>query len=140
MINLLVKNPTPLLFAIAGTGFLFGRIKVGGFSLGVAASGTFAGGLTNTPALAGVLEFLQHHRSASELAASGNAPVVGYSLAYPFGVLIPLGATYWLFHSRRSGPSVIDREAARRDAGEPIVCKTVRVRSDGLACPGDLMS
>lgn len=222
MIDLLVKNPTLLLFAIAGTGFLFGRIRVGGFSLGVAAvlfagigfgavdgrlridesvwtlglavfvytvglasgptfvaairrrglsanaaslagivagaaaavaighavlglsgattSGTFAGGLTNTPALAGVLEFLQHHRSASELAASGPAPVVGYSLAYPFGVLIPLGATYWLFHSRRSGPSVSDREAARRDAGEPIVCKTVRVRSDGLASLGDLMS
>ena len=163
MINLLVSNPTLLLFAIAGTGFLFGRIKIRGFSLGVAAvlfagiafgatdkrleinesiwtlglavfvytvglasepsfvaairrrglsanaaslggiaagaiavvglghavlglsgptaSGTFAGGLTNTPALAGVLEYLQHHLGAAQFAVSGNAPVVGYSLA-----------------------------------------------------------
>ena len=220
MINLLVSNPTLLLFAIAGTGFFVGRINIGGFSLGVAAvlfaglafgavdgrlvvnesiwtlglavfvytvglasgpsfvaairrrglsanaaslggivagaaavvgighgalglsgataSGTFAGGLTNTPALAGVLEYLQHHLGASQFVVSGNAPVVGYSLAYPFGVLVPLAATYWLFHSRAHGPSVSDREAVKREAGEPIVCHTVRVRADGLPCLGDL--
>jgi putative transport protein len=222
MIDLPVKNPTLLLFAVAGTGFLIGRLRVRGFSLGVAAvlfagiafgaidgrleipepvwtlglavfvytvglasgpgfvaairrrgisanaaslggiaagaaiviafghvllgldgptaSGTFAGGLTNTPALAGVLEYLQHHLGASQFAASGNAPVVGYSLAYPFGVLVPLVATYWLFHSRRGGPSVSDTEAAARAAGEPIVCRTVRVSGDNTACLGALIN
>src|SRR5581483_11732763 len=94
------------------------------------AAGSFTGGETNTPALAGVLEYLQHHLSAARFDAVGNAPVVGYSLAYPFGVLIPLLATYWLFHTRRDGPSVTEAEAARRVGGEPIVCRTVRVTHD----------
>ncbi len=42
------------------------------------AAGLYAGSLTNTPALAGVLESL-HNTSL--------APVVGYSLTYPLGVL-----------------------------------------------------
>jgi putative transport protein len=143
MVDLLVQNPTLLLFAVAGTGFLVGRVRIRGFALGVAAvlfagiafgaidprlqidesvwtlglavfvytvglasgpsfvqalrrrgikanvaslagivaaagaalvvghmvlgldgpttSGSFAGGATNTPALAGVLEYLKHH-------------------------------------------------------------------------------
>jgi putative transport protein len=48
------------------------------------AAGVFAGALTNTPALAAVLERVH--------AAGGPAglPVVGYSLAYPLGVLLAL--------------------------------------------------
>ncbi len=222
MIDLLIDNPTLLLFTVAGTGFLVGRIRIHGFSLGVAAvlfagivfgaldgrlvidesvwtlglavfvytvglasgpgfvaairrrglpanaaslggivtgaavavavgygvfgldgrtaSGTFAGGLTNTPALAGILEYLKHHLGATNFAAQGNAPVVGYSLAYPFGVLVPLAATSWLFHSRRRGPSVHETERAKRASGdEPIVCKTVRVMHCDHASLGELM-
>jgi putative transport protein len=45
------------------------------------AAGVFAGALTNTPALAAVLE------SAGPATTRLTDPVVGYSIAYPFGVL-----------------------------------------------------
>ena len=48
------------------------------------AAGLFAGGLTNTPALASVVETLKGHAHAEDLSA---LPVVAYSIAYPGGVL-----------------------------------------------------
>jgi putative transport protein len=52
---------------------------------GPTAAGVFAGSLTNTPALAAVLESLAHGSgSTPSLAAE---PVVAYSVAYPFGVI-----------------------------------------------------
>lgn len=48
------------------------------------AAGLFCGGLTNTPALAAVVERLPADTAA--------LPVVAYSVAYPFGVLGVLGA------------------------------------------------
>lgn len=50
--------------------------------------GLFAGAVTNTPALAAVLEILRGHDAGNTVAQS--APVVAYSLAYPLGVLIPM--------------------------------------------------
>jgi len=46
------------------------------------AAGLFAGSLTNTPALAAVLESVSRNP-----AADSALPVVGYSIAYPIGVL-----------------------------------------------------
>lgn len=57
--------------------------------------GIFTGALTNTPALAGALEYLR--RSGAPEAALAD-PVVGYSVAYPMGVLGVLAA---LFVARR---------------------------------------
>jgi putative transport protein len=51
---------------------------------GAAAAGLFAGSLTNTPALAAVLEALRH---APVSAAQTADPVVAYSVAYPMGVV-----------------------------------------------------
>lgn len=48
------------------------------------AAGLFAGSLTNTPALAAVVEQLD--------AAARDAPVIAYSIAYPLGVLGPIAA------------------------------------------------
>jgi putative transport protein len=48
------------------------------------AAGVFAGSLTNTPALAGVLDALRTSGASDEALAE---PVVGYSIAYPIGVL-----------------------------------------------------
>ncbi|MBI3929262.1 MAG: transporter [Armatimonadetes bacterium] len=50
------------------------------------AAGLFCGGLTNTPALAAQLELLER-RAESTPGIDVEGPVVGYSLAYPFGVL-----------------------------------------------------
>lgn len=52
-------------------------------------AGLFAGGVTNTPALAAVLEVLRGH-GASPSEAVQSAPVVAYSVSYPLGVLIPI--------------------------------------------------
>lgn len=51
-------------------------------------AGLFAGSLTNTPALAAVLERVGGTHEPLAL------PAVGYSLAYPIGVLIVIGACY----------------------------------------------
>jgi putative transport protein len=50
-------------------------------------AGLFAGSLTNTPALAGVLERVREAGLAGEIEQLLNEPVVGYSIAYPVGVI-----------------------------------------------------
>ena len=63
--------------------------------LGIAApvaSGLFCGGLTNTPALAAAVEALRASLAGStldpaRLRALMDGPTVGYSIAYPFGVV-----------------------------------------------------
>lgn len=55
-------------------------------------AGLFAGSLTNTPALAAVVELLDRTGGTSAL----DVPVVGYSVAYPVGVLGTL-AGVWLY-------------------------------------------
>ena len=51
------------------------------------AAGMFAGSLTNTPALAGVLEHIQAIAPAGLLEQMSAEPVIAYSLTYPVGVL-----------------------------------------------------
>lgn len=56
------------------------------------AAGLFAGSVTNTSALAGVLEFIKNHFakghfSDTEITSLLTEPVVGFSLAYPMGVI-----------------------------------------------------
>lgn len=50
-------------------------------------AGLFAGSLTNTPALAGVLESVAATAPTELLEAMLTEPVVGYSVAYPMGVI-----------------------------------------------------
>jgi putative transport protein len=51
----------------------------------------YSGSLTNTPALAGVVEYLRNNAPASIDVATLDAklaePVIGYSIAYPMGVI-----------------------------------------------------
>ncbi len=79
-----------------------------------AVAGAFAGGETNTPALAAVLESLKHAG-----AQEATAPVVGYSLSYPLGVLLPLLAVQLVLRRRR------------RSQREPIVARSVVVDHPG---------
>jgi putative transport protein len=55
------------------------------------AAGLFTGSLTNTPALAGVLDTLQRTTPAGQGDVLLTQPTVGYSLAYPAGVLGMIG-------------------------------------------------
>ena len=79
-----------LLFAAlltAGAAALFGlRATV--------AAGMYAGSLTNTPALAGILETVTRNTPAGQLARAATEPVIGYSVAYPMGVIAMLIAVY----------------------------------------------
>jgi putative transport protein len=51
------------------------------------AAGLFTGSLTNTPALAALLDYIQENVSQASLDLLLAEPVVGYSIAYPMGVL-----------------------------------------------------
>jgi putative transport protein len=96
------------------------------------AVGVFAGALTNTPALAGVLDALQDRGSAGTGAPTLDAllaePVVAYSVAYPMGVV---GAILAIAVLRRIWRIDYAAEAARvRDISlgtRQLLNRTVRV-------------
>ncbi len=175
IVDFLIEEPLVLLFIVSGLGYLLGRIKVKGISLGVAAvlfvglafgalspdmklptvlvdlgliifvytiglssgpgffasfrrkglrdntfvllmllfaallvvaaaslfslratvaAGMYAGSLTNTPALASVLETITRTAPADQLTRLETEPVIGYSVAYPMGVIGTLIAVY----------------------------------------------
>jgi putative transport protein len=54
------------------------------------AAGIFTGALTNTPALAQVLSYVSHSPLPALNSGAGTEPVVGYSVAYPIGVIGPI--------------------------------------------------
>ena len=57
-------------------------------------AGMFAGVTTNTPALAGLLDLIQHSNGSTDLGDAAKNAVVGYSLSYPMGVLGVMLAIY----------------------------------------------
>lgn len=70
--------------------FAFGLTAALMFALGIKPSvmaGLFAGALTNTPALAAAIEYLKLTVPAPALEQIVNDPVIGYSVAYPMGVV-----------------------------------------------------
>ncbi|NUM76399.1 transporter [candidate division KSB1 bacterium] len=54
-------------------------------------AGLYAGSLTNTPALAGILDFV---KSSGQNPSMLTEPVIGYSIAYPIGVVGMILAIY----------------------------------------------
>ncbi len=84
-------------FLLAAGGALTALLaRLFGFSAATAA-GLFCGSFTNTPALAATVESvkgLSANLPAAAQASNASAPVVAYSLAYPFGVL---GVILWFF-------------------------------------------
>jgi putative transport protein len=57
-------------------------------------AGMYAGSLTNTPALAGILETISRTAPPDQQAVLLTQPVIGYSVAYPMGVIAMLVAVY----------------------------------------------
>ncbi len=90
---------------------------------GPRAAGLYCGALTNTPALAGVLERLRDRTSDATVLAD---PVVAYSLAYPMGVLgiiVVLAAVRGRWKkelSRSKSGSVLDVHSVR--VLDPAAC------------------
>ena len=90
-------------FRQGGARVVLGTVLVLGAIAG-ARAGLFAGTQTNTPALQASIEALDAEISAGQV----TDPVVGYSIAYPFGVLSMIAAAYW----GRSPPCWVTRIAA----------------------------
>lgn len=60
------------------------------------AVGLFTGMVTNTPSLAGVVDMLSNGSMGENAVALASLPAVGYSIAYPMGVLGPiLAIAFW---------------------------------------------
>jgi putative transport protein len=99
-------------------------------------AGLFAGSLTNTPALAAVVQGL---KSAGASGAELSAPVVAYSICYPLGVLVPLLAVglcdRWFGVSYATERVSLSYGSKRN---EPIVTATVRVGAKPSVPAGDL--
>jgi putative transport protein len=107
----------------------FAAMKSAGLHPAMAA-GLFTGSLTNTPALAAVIEVLQRAGAAERILA---LPVVGYSVSYPIGVL---GVIVAIAVFRRVFRVDLRAEAEQlKDllgGGEGLVNRTLRVTNAGL--------
>lgn len=57
--------------------------------------GVFAGSLTNTPALVGLLDYIKINLPKEEIAKVIAEPVVAYSVTYPFGIIGAMLAIYF---------------------------------------------
>ena len=105
---------------------------------GLSMVGVFCGALTNTPALAASIEAIRDAPGAAALPAADlqmrtSAPVIGYSVAYPFGVIGVLLA----FHLAGKlgvggGRGVREPEPAAADNPGPLYGRTYRVVNPGV--------
>ncbi|MBK8254859.1 MAG: transporter [Polyangiaceae bacterium] len=215
MFALLRESPLLLLFAVASTGYLVGKIRVGGVSLGVAAvlfvglgvsawdgklqlpeivpqlgltlfvytlglasgpgffaafrkrglrdavlvvctllvgagvavlahvvlgvstpvaAGAFAGALTNTPALAAVMQTLKQASNVGD--AQTAATVVGYSVAYPGGVLGAILAI--VVAEKLRSRSAAPESQSQSGVGPKIAAYTIRItNADAIGKPAE---
>lgn len=110
-----------------------GTIAATGLALGLGAeatSGAYAGGLTNTPALAASLEALKGIEPEQSFDAASGRVLVGYSLGYPLGVTIALLALFLI--TRRRGSKEPPEQKAE------IVVRTALVEHADLGTLGDM--
>ncbi|MBK8798703.1 MAG: transporter [Anaerolineales bacterium] len=98
------------------------------------AAGIYTGALTNTPALAQVLSYVNNgplHLTSSTI---GTEPVVGYSVAYPLGVIGPiliilLMQRVWRINYKQDAEAVRDMFPIEQD----IYNRTARITNAALA-------
>ncbi len=93
-------------------------------------AGLYAGSLTNTPALAAVLDYIKGSAPSSALDQMLAEPVVGYSIAYPMGVVAMILVIYltqriWKIDYAREAQRV--REAYAVTTNARLQNRTVRV-------------
>ncbi len=102
----------------------------------VEGAGTFAGAVTNTPALAAIVDALPTVLSAEEAAEKAQLPVIGYSLAYPIGVFGVIAAIAILSKVFR-----IDHQQEAIDAGVaalPLHTRDIMVTQSNLPSVTDM--
>lgn len=111
----------------AASGVVAGGARLLGLS-GSFSAGIFTGALTNTPALAAVLQFQTDRAVGAGLDRALAEPVVGYSVAYPFGVLGMVLAIYVFRRTRRARSEERSAEVAEL-LPEELVNRTALVAS-----------
>lgn len=119
-----------LLMVVVITGVSYVLIKA--FNIdSPSGAGMFTGALTNTPAMAAVVDTLPALiGSDSDTKAQLELPVVAYSLAYPIGVLGVIISVAVLAKVFR-----IDHDQEARDAGvaiQELLTRRIRVTKEGL--------
>jgi putative transport protein len=111
-----------------------GAIAATGIGLGLSAeatAGAYAGGLTNTPALAATLEAVKEIRPDTSFDEASSRILVGYSIGYPLGVTIALLAVFAIVRRRSQEPL---------PARAGIVVRTAIVEHAGLGMLRDVQS
>lgn len=118
-----------LLFAagLAITAFYLFRLP------GALVAGMYAGSLTNTPALASVLEYLKEAAPVAVREQILAQPVIGYSIAYPMGVIgmivaISLTQRIWKINYPAEAQRLRELGATRQQ----FVNQTIRVTQSNL--------
>ncbi|RPI24240.1 MAG: transporter [Actinobacteria bacterium] len=104
----------------------WGLARLAGLT-GAVASGVFAGALTNTPALAAVLQYQTENAPQGGLVTALAEPVVGYSVTYPFGVLGVIVAVYLLHRFARRPPPRGEAPVPEGVLAEDLIHATVTV-------------
>ncbi|MEL7162528.1 MAG: TrkA C-terminal domain-containing protein, partial [Bacteroidota bacterium] len=96
-------------------------------------SGLYAGASTNTPALAGLLDAIAKGAAAGAVDGPSEQAVVGYSLAYPMGVLGVMLALFalqrWLKIDYRAEARTLRHEYP---LGDKLTSKTFRVEHPAI--------
>lgn len=82
-------NALVVAMMVAAAGLVVATAQVFDLKATVAA-GFFTGATTNTPALAGVMEAVEASGTGEAIALATSEPTIGYSIAYPMGVLGPI--------------------------------------------------
>lgn len=119
-----------MLVVAAALAVLLGRLI--GLTPAVAA-GMFTGSLTNTPALAAVVETVKATAPAADIERLLAEPVVGYSIAYPMGVigmLIVIVLMRRVWHIDFAAEAVAQQ---RGGAQAPLLNQTVTVTRPDVA-------
>jgi putative transport protein len=102
-------------------------------------AGLFSGSLTNTPALASVIDVLKHTSSKLTEEQMRNLlaePVVGYSLAYPVGVmgvilLFQLGIKLWRINMKKEVEATVELTGISTEELEHTNLLVTNPRLDG---------
>ncbi|MGB3802382.1 MAG: TrkA C-terminal domain-containing protein [Lewinella sp.] len=97
-------------------------------------SGLYAGASTNTPALAGLLDAIQKNAPIDGQDAMSQQAVVGYSLAYPLGVLGVMLGLFVLQRLMKISYADEYRELQKDyPLGEKLLSRTFRVEHPDMA-------
>lgn len=102
-------------------------------------AGIFTGSLTNTPALASVLDSIKTHSSQTNIDQLLAEPVIGYSLTYPVGVIGMILAIFLMQRLWRVDYALEARSLPEAESGEALQNRTIRVTQATEATIEELM-